>query len=128
MAWQDWVLAVSGIILGASLIPTIRGDDKPALSTALLTTVIIAVVCFTMATMGLWLSAATNILIVGAWGLISWQKFHQIRRARHSVSSSSRRKLCTACTMSRSIGTGMSMKTPYFQSAVSVIVPARSPL
>jgi hypothetical protein len=82
MAWQDWVLAVSGFILGLSLIPTIRGDDKPALSTGILTTTIVAIVAVTMMTLGLWLAAATNILIVAGWGTITWQKFQQIRRAR----------------------------------------------
>lgn len=85
MAWQDIVLALSGVILGVSLIPTIRGDDKPALSTAILTTVVISVVCVTMATMGLWLSAATNVLIIAAWGIISWQKFQQIQQEHRSV-------------------------------------------
>lgn len=85
MQWQDWVFAAAGFILGASLIPTIRGDDKPALSTGLITTVVISIVSVTMATMGLWLSAATNLIIVAAWGTISWQKLQQIRRQHRPV-------------------------------------------
>lgn len=84
MTWQDIVLAASGLILSVSLVPTIRGHDKPALSTGLVTTMVIAVVIFTMATMGLWLSAATNLLIFAAWGTITYQKLRQVRRARRS--------------------------------------------
>ena len=85
MPWQDWVFAISGIILGASLIPTIRGDDKPALSTGALTTVVISIISVTMATLGLWLAAGTNVLIVLGWGTITWQKYQQIRRTRITV-------------------------------------------
>jgi hypothetical protein len=83
--WQDWVLAASGLILGASLIPTIRGDDKPALSTGILTTIVITVVSVTMATMGLWLATATNVLIVFGWATITLQKYRQVRREWRSV-------------------------------------------
>ena len=85
MPWQDWVFAVCGVILGASLIPTIRGHDKPALSTGLITTILVAVLTVTMTTLGLWLSAATNLLIVAGWGTITYQKFQQIREERRSV-------------------------------------------
>lgn len=85
MPWQDWVFSISGIVLGASLIPTIRGDDKPALSTGVLTTIFVFILATTMTTMGLWLAAVTNYFIVGAWATISMQKYQQIRRQRHSV-------------------------------------------
>lgn len=85
MGWQDWVLAASGLILGASLIPTIRGSDKPALSTAITTTGVITVVSVTMATMGLWLATATNVLIVLGWATITLQKYRQVRQEWRSV-------------------------------------------
>lgn len=85
MSWQDRVLAASGLILGASLIPTIRGDDKPALTTGIMTTVVISVVTVTMATMGLWLATATNVLIVIGWATITMQKYRQVRREWRSV-------------------------------------------
>lgn len=85
MGWQDWVLSASGLILGASLIPTIRGSDKPALSTGITTTVVITVVSVTMATMGLWLATATNVLIVLGWATITVQKYRQVRQEWRSV-------------------------------------------
>ncbi|MGE0058307.1 MAG: hypothetical protein AB7P33_08530 [Dehalococcoidia bacterium] len=78
-------MSVSTLVLGASLIPTIRGDDKPALSTGILTTVFVGVIAVTMATMGLWISAGANLLIVLAWGTISLQKYRQLRGAWRSV-------------------------------------------
>jgi len=82
MVWQDWVLSFATMMLGMSLIPTIRSDDKPALSTSILTTVFVFVIGTTMVTMELWLSAAMNYLIVLGWGTITLQKLRQIRRAR----------------------------------------------
>jgi hypothetical protein len=85
MAWQDWVMSFATFVLGASLIPTIRGDDKPALSTGILTTVFVAVIAGVMASMGLWLSAFANAIIVVAWGTISTQKYRQLKSEWRSV-------------------------------------------
>lgn len=85
MAWQDWVMSFATFVLGASLIPTIRGDDKPALSTSILTTVFVGVIAAVMASMGLWLSAFANAIIVVAWGVITTQKYQQITGEWRSV-------------------------------------------
>ncbi len=85
MAWQDWVLALSNVILGLSLIPTIRSHDKPALSTGIITTVLVGVVAATMLTMELWLTAAITFVNSGAWGVITVQKVQQIRARHHPI-------------------------------------------
>ena len=43
MQWQDWVFSIGGFVVLVSLIPTIRGDQKPALTTSAMTTVLMAV-------------------------------------------------------------------------------------
>ena len=77
MPWQDWVFFLGGLIILVSLVPTIRGAQKPALATSAMSTVLICVFTFTMASMGLWLSALTNGLIAGAWGILAVQRYRQ---------------------------------------------------
>jgi hypothetical protein len=73
--WQDWVLSVGGFAILISLLPTIRGDQKPALTTSFMSSVIVALFAFSMATLGLWLSAVANAGIAIAWGVLAWQRY-----------------------------------------------------
>jgi hypothetical protein len=49
--WQDWVFSVGGFIMLLSLLPTLRGEQKPALTTSVMSTALIAFFAFTMATL-----------------------------------------------------------------------------
>jgi hypothetical protein len=75
--WQDWVFFVGGLFVLVSLIPTISGNEKPALATSVTTCVLVAVFTITMASLGLWLSALTNALISLAWGALAVQRWHR---------------------------------------------------
>jgi len=81
MPWQDWVFSVGGFLVLASLLPTLRGDQKPALSTSLMTFFLVAIFAFTMSTLGLWLSAVANGGISVAWGVLALQRYHQTNRS-----------------------------------------------
>ena len=85
MAWQDWVFAVGGGLVLVSLIPTIRAEQKPALTTSLMTSVLVVVFASTMLTLHLWLAAATNYAISAAWGLLALQGYQQKRRGNEGV-------------------------------------------
>jgi hypothetical protein len=67
-----------------SLVPTIRGDQKPALTTSLMTVVLMAIFSFTMATMGMWLAVLSNLGILGAWSILAVQRYQAMRRERHA--------------------------------------------
>ena len=75
MAWQDWVFAVGGLIILVSLVPTIRGAQKPALATSVMTTFLVCIFTFTMATLDLWLAALMNGLTAGAWAILAYQRY-----------------------------------------------------
>lgn len=83
MQWQDWVFSVGGFLIFASLIPTIRGADKPALTTSAFTCFLIWVFTFTMASLGLFLAAIANSSCAIAWGVLAYQKYRQAQRERH---------------------------------------------
>jgi hypothetical protein len=82
MQWQDWVLSVGAFAILVSLVPTIRGEQKPALTTSIMSTVIVATFGVTMATLGLWLSALANVLISAAWALLAYQRYAATQRER----------------------------------------------
>ena len=82
MQWQDWVLSVGAFAILVSLVPTIRGEQKPALTTSIMSTVIVATFGVTMATLGLWLSALANVGISGAWALLAYQRYSAMQRER----------------------------------------------
>jgi hypothetical protein len=75
MSWQDWVFSVGGLVVLVSLLPTIRGVEKPALATSVTTFILVAIFAGTMASLHLWLSALTNALISLAWGILALQRY-----------------------------------------------------
>lgn len=54
--WQDWVIMVGCFVLGFALIPSIVSEFKPAFSTCVMSTVILAMFTISFATLKLWLS------------------------------------------------------------------------
>ena len=83
MHWQDWVFAIGGLLVLVSLVPTIRAEQKPALTTSLMTTVLVFIFASTMVTLGLILAAVTNYGISAAWGVLAVQGYRQQKRAMH---------------------------------------------
>jgi hypothetical protein len=77
MPWQDWVFSIGGFIVLASMVPTVRGHQKPALSTSIITFVLVGIFAFTMATLGLWLSAVANAGMSLTWGVLALQRYRQ---------------------------------------------------
>jgi hypothetical protein len=83
VSWQDWVLSAGSFLVFVSLLPTVVGPDKPALSTSVMSTVLVIVVASTLATLDLWLSAAANYVVAVAWLTIAVQTV--LRRQRQSA-------------------------------------------
>jgi hypothetical protein len=82
--WQDWVFSVGGFVVLLSLVPTIRGDQKPALTTSFTTVVLMGLFAFAMATLGLWLSAIANLGILGAWAILAVQRYSMVKRSKRA--------------------------------------------
>ena len=73
MIWQDIVLMVGSFIFSIALIPTVRGKDKPALSTSLLTSGVLSVFVICFFTLGLYLAAISGILTTIMWVILALQ-------------------------------------------------------
>jgi len=71
--WQDTAVAVCQLAMVPSMIPTIIGDDKPALTTSAMNAIIMTAIAFVQATLGLWLGAATVTLIIAMWTILATQ-------------------------------------------------------
>jgi len=63
MRWQDIVISVAQIFFVIALIPSIRGKDKPALTTSAMNTILVCTVATTLLTLELWFSALTAFAI-----------------------------------------------------------------
>jgi hypothetical protein len=80
MFWQDIVLTVAQLGFVAALMPTVTArGGKPPLLTSVPTAIGLAAISFTMATLGLWLSAAAAALSCALWLTIAAQRWQRTR-------------------------------------------------
>jgi hypothetical protein len=73
MTWQDVVIAVGQFVFAAALIPSVRGRQKPALTSSLITATGLTVFGICFATLGLWLSVAGVWTSAAMWWVLAWQ-------------------------------------------------------
>jgi uncharacterized membrane protein YqgA involved in biofilm formation len=71
---QDVILTGGSLIFVAALIPTLRGNDKPALSTSLLTGSVLVVFAGVYVSLALWFSAITTFITAACWFMLAAQK------------------------------------------------------
>jgi len=74
MTWQDIIIAAGQWVFLLALLPSILGKDKPALTTSIATSVVLAVLAFTYATLSLWISTISATLVSSAWLTLAVQK------------------------------------------------------
>ena len=77
MIWQDIVIMIACFGFALALIPSIRGKHKPARSSCILTIALLAAIAVCFGTLGLWLSFASEITAIIAWGILLFQKREQ---------------------------------------------------
>ena len=70
-------MAVSQGLLTLALLPTIRGKEKPALTTSLLTCLLLGVIAASLGTLGLWAASISAGVGSIAWGLLAAQRVHR---------------------------------------------------
>ena len=75
MTWQDIVLSVAQVIFAGALLPSVFGKDKPALTTSLVTGLLLIVLVFTFYTLELWFSAGSTAFLSAVWLVLAVQKF-----------------------------------------------------
>ncbi len=77
--WQDTVIAICQGFFVLSLVPMVRGHEKPPLSTCLMSVTLVGIITFTLASLKLWFSVLTAAMIGLMWIILTAQKL-QIRR------------------------------------------------
>lgn len=75
MKWQDLVLSVSVWVFIFALLPTLRGIEKPALETSIVTATTILVCAGVYASMGWWGSVLSSGILGIIWYVLAWQKY-----------------------------------------------------
>ena len=74
MIWQDIVIMVACFGFAIALVPSIKGKQKPAKSTCAITIALLTAISVSFATLGLWLSFASEITAIMAWGILLFQR------------------------------------------------------
>jgi hypothetical protein len=71
--WQDYALSLTGFVFIVSLLPSIFSKDKPAFTTSLITCSGIAVNMVAFATLKLWWTFITNVILFCLWATLGMQ-------------------------------------------------------
>lgn len=73
--WQDYVLAGTQAILTAAIVPMVfQKGKKPPFTTSIPTSIGLAVIAFTVSTLGLWWSAGVAALASFLWFILVAQR------------------------------------------------------
>lgn len=75
MSWQDLVLTVGQTFFVIALIPSIKGKDKPAFLTSLITVVVLLFFAISYFTLSLWGSMLGALLNSLGWSILAVQKY-----------------------------------------------------
>jgi hypothetical protein len=81
-SWQDIVISVGSLVFAVALIPSVVGQDKPALSTSLTTGIVLTVFTVTYASLDLWYATITTAGAAILWSILAIQKIRQARARR----------------------------------------------
>jgi len=75
MHWQDLVFTFGQIIFVVALIPTIKGKDKPAFITSLITGAVLLSFTTAYFALALYFSALMSTIMSASWFLLAFQKY-----------------------------------------------------
>lgn len=74
MMWQDIVIMVACIGFSIALIPSIKGKQKPARATCLMTALFMVGIAVSHASIGLWFATTSEAVTIVLWGILLFQK------------------------------------------------------
>ncbi len=74
MIWQDVVITVGSWVFVVALIPTLRGKEKPAVTTSVVTGFILIAYALVYATLGMWVSVVSTTALALSWFTLAVQK------------------------------------------------------
>lgn len=82
MSWQDIVLTVGGFIFSLALIPTVRAQDKPPLSTSIPTGIVLLFFAYTYFSLDLIVSTFSTLLMATLWLIVAKQKINMDKKSK----------------------------------------------
>lgn len=72
--WQDIVFFLGQLGFAIAILPALFSDEKPPLSTTVMTFLILACFIPANASLGLYLAAGMDVFTTVAWGILTFQK------------------------------------------------------
>jgi hypothetical protein len=84
MKWQDIVMMIVGFVFVVALWPSVKGKDKPAIASSIITGTGLLIMCICYATLGLWFAFSSTLLTVIMWYVLAVQV---IMRRKHAKTS-----------------------------------------
>lgn len=78
--WQDFVLSASLLAFNVALLPSIKGHQKPRLTTSILTATFLVPEIIVFASLSLWYSLTMTALNCGLWTALAIQRYLQLRQ------------------------------------------------
>lgn len=82
MHWQDLALSIGQIIFVIALLPSILSQDKPALITSVVNSVVLYTFALIDVTIPLYLTGVTVAATALGWTVLAYQKYAMGRRVR----------------------------------------------
>jgi hypothetical protein len=76
---QDLILTAGSLIFALALLPSIFSKNKPALSTSLLTAVVVYIFAGVYISLNLWFTAITTLITGSCWSILALQKWLQAK-------------------------------------------------
>lgn len=80
--WQDTVIALCQLAFLPAMLPTLRGKDKPALSTSASNAALVSIIAICLASLKLWFACATAAMMAAIWSTLALQKMKIDKLAR----------------------------------------------
>ena len=75
MHWQDIVFTIGAWIFAILLIPSIRSQDKPALTSSFFTATLLSIYVFVYASLYFWGAMISTAVLALAWWILAYQKW-----------------------------------------------------
>jgi len=75
--WQDYALSIIFSIFCFTLIPMLLAPEKPPLKSSIPTGLLLISAAAVYATLHLWFSTITQIIVGCQWLILAYQKWHQ---------------------------------------------------
>lgn len=88
MIWQDIAIAAAGVVFAAALVPSIAGEEKPALGSWFLSAGMCALLVASFALLSLWLAMSATALNGAAWLTLTGQRVVAARRREFAAVAS----------------------------------------